>query len=71
MWWPDAWCVGCCADWRSLAIARHRIDVPVSAGMALYPDDGDDVDTLMRQADRALYAAKRDGHPFASASLTC
>jgi diguanylate cyclase (GGDEF)-like protein/PAS domain S-box-containing protein len=35
------------------------IEVGVSAGMALYPDDGEDIDTLMRAADVELYAAKR------------
>ncbi len=32
-----------------------------SVGVALFPDDGDDADTLMRHADMAMYAAKRDG----------
>jgi diguanylate cyclase (GGDEF)-like protein/PAS domain S-box-containing protein len=53
----------------SISVAGERIDVAVSAGVAVYPDDGDDVDTLMRQADRALYSAKRDGRGFASARL--
>lgn len=35
------------------------IQVGVSAGMAIFPDDGDDVDTLIRVADVALYADKR------------
>jgi diguanylate cyclase (GGDEF)-like protein/PAS domain S-box-containing protein len=35
------------------------IEVGVSAGMALFPDDGDDIDTLIRVADVELYAAKR------------
>jgi diguanylate cyclase len=55
----------------TFSVAGQRIDVAVSAGLALYPDDGDDVDTLMRQADRALYSAKRDGRDFASARLAC
>ena len=53
------------------SIDGHQIEVSASTGMALYPDDGDDVDTLMRQADRALYSAKRDGGAFASARLAC
>jgi diguanylate cyclase (GGDEF)-like protein/PAS domain S-box-containing protein len=40
-------------------VDRKAIDVGVSAGMALYPDDGDDADSLMRVADAELYAAKR------------
>jgi diguanylate cyclase (GGDEF)-like protein/PAS domain S-box-containing protein len=54
-----------------ISAAGEGIEVGVSAGMALYPDDGADVDTLMVRADRALYAAKRAGHGFASARLAC
>jgi len=35
------------------------IQVTVSAGMAIFPDDGDDIDTLIRVADVELYADKR------------
>lgn len=53
------------------SVGGKRIELAVSAGMALYPDDGDDVNTLMRQADGALYSAKRAGGGFASAGLAC
>ena len=42
-----------------IAAGRGSVDVSVSAGLALYPDDGEDIDTLMRVADVHLYAAKR------------
>jgi diguanylate cyclase (GGDEF)-like protein len=35
--------------------------VTVSGGIAVWPMDGGDVDTLLRQADEALYTAKRAG----------
>lgn len=35
-----------------------------SRGIALFPEHGGDPDTLMRQADGAMYAAKRAGEPY-------
>jgi diguanylate cyclase (GGDEF)-like protein/PAS domain S-box-containing protein len=50
---------------HSLAQPYHLNGVTVhsgaSVGVALYPDDGDDAPTLLRNADTAMYAAKREG----------
>jgi len=51
----------------SAAIARptridgRRIGTTASMGVALIPDDGDDLETLMQSADQALYHAKIGG----------
>ncbi len=42
-------------------IEGHELSVSASIGIALYPDDGETVDTLLRSADSALYAAKAAG----------
>lgn len=39
----------------------HSATVSACVGVALFPDDGGDADTLLHNADEALYAAKRAG----------
>jgi diguanylate cyclase (GGDEF)-like protein len=46
---------------RSTRIDGRRIDISASMGVALLPDDGTDVETLMQAADLALYHAKIGG----------
>lgn len=42
-------------------IRGHRLDIGASIGLTLFPDDATDPDGLLRNADIALYRAKRDG----------
>lgn len=46
---------------QTIPIDGHDLSVGASIGIALYPDDGDSVDALLRSADSALYAAKAAG----------
>jgi diguanylate cyclase (GGDEF)-like protein len=39
----------------------HELHVSASIGISVYPDDGTDVETLMRAADVAMYHAKEKG----------
>ncbi|MDP2227995.1 MAG: EAL domain-containing protein, partial [Moraxellaceae bacterium] len=41
-------------------IEGHPVDVALAMGVAMYPDHGADIQTLMRNAEIALTAAKRD-----------
>lgn len=54
-----------------LWLGEIDLAVTVSIGIAIYPDDAHEVDTLTRRSDEALYAAKRTGRNRAvtSASL--
>ncbi|WDR01720.1 PAS-domain containing protein [Devosia algicola] len=42
-------------------IDGQQIDIGVSIGIAMAPHDGEEADTLMRNADLALYKAKNEG----------
>jgi len=42
-----------------------QLHVSCSAGMAVYPEDGRDIDHLMRHADAAMYQAKSGGRDHA------
>jgi diguanylate cyclase (GGDEF)-like protein/PAS domain S-box-containing protein len=46
---------------KPFSCADHDVFVTTSIGIALYPSDGQDMETLIRHSDRALYCAKDDG----------
>ena len=56
--WPPA----CTAPWRlPFDVGGVAIELGASIGIALQPDHGEDVSTLLRHADVAMYEAKRSG----------
>ncbi|CUW38916.1 Putative Adenylyl cyclase class-3/4/guanylyl cyclase,378-537 and Diguanylate phosphodiesterase, EAL domain,544-790 [Magnetospirillum sp. XM-1] len=42
-------------------LAGHKVHVGASIGIALYPEDGDNFNALMKDADTAMYRAKQKG----------
>jgi diguanylate cyclase (GGDEF)-like protein/PAS domain S-box-containing protein len=43
------------------AIGQHDLQVNVSIGISIFPDDGQDAETLIKCADTAMYDAKENG----------
>ncbi|MFI3157019.1 MAG: EAL domain-containing protein [Methylococcaceae bacterium] len=42
-------------------IKGHRLKISTSVGISLFPQDGHDTDTLIKNADAAMYRAKKEG----------
>lgn len=42
-------------------VQGHSLHLTLSAGVSIYPDDGNDPESLIRNADTAMYKAKDDG----------
>src|SRR5690606_34957386 len=54
------------------SLGGQEVVVTASAGIAVYPDDGSDVDALLKNADSAMYHAKdqgKDNYQFFSPSM--
>jgi diguanylate cyclase (GGDEF)-like protein len=50
---------------RPLSLDSRQVQVSASIGIALCPEDGANGDLLLRHADLAMYAAKRNGGSYA------
>lgn len=46
---------------KPFVIAGHELICTLSIGIALYPEDGEDSDSLLKKADSAMSHAKQDG----------
>ena len=46
---------------ESIVVDGHELFVSASIGIAVYPFDGEDTETLIKNADAAMYHAKNDG----------
>ena len=55
-----------------LWLDNRQVPISASMGISIYPDNATDIDTLMQQADAAMYKAKQAGrstHRFFSADM--
>ncbi len=55
-----------------VVLEGHTISLSASIGIAIYPVDGEDVETLVKHADAAMYSAKalgRDNYQFFSPKI--
>jgi diguanylate cyclase (GGDEF)-like protein/PAS domain S-box-containing protein len=43
------------------SVDQHELHVTASIGVSIYPDDGPDAETLIKNADTAMYQAKENG----------
>ncbi|MEO7322698.1 MAG: EAL domain-containing protein [Burkholderiales bacterium] len=57
---------------QPFSVSNHTLDITASIGLSVYPDDGTDAETLLRNADTAMYHTKasgRHGYQFFNAEL--
>ncbi|VBB09487.1 pac motif [Lucifera butyrica] len=46
---------------RPFCINSHTVKISASIGISLFPEDGDDITSLMRNSDAAMYLGKKQG----------
>lgn len=45
---------------RPFQIDEHEVNISISIGISFYPNDASDLDVLLKNADQAMYIAKKD-----------
>jgi diguanylate cyclase (GGDEF)-like protein len=46
---------------KGFLVRGHNLDVTLSIGVSIFPDDGKDAEAVLANADTAMYCAKRSG----------
>ncbi len=56
---------------QPIYVNGHKLFITASIGISVFPDDGDDVEVMVKNADMAMYAAKeeRNGYRFYTAEM--
>ena len=57
---------------RPVQAGQHEINISASIGISIYPHDGEDLETLSKNADAAMYRTKhegRNGYRFYTAAM--
>lgn len=49
---------------RPFLVEGHTLYLSISVGISVYPHDGKDVESLVKNADMAMYAAKKEGRGY-------
>jgi diguanylate cyclase (GGDEF)-like protein/PAS domain S-box-containing protein len=58
---------------KKFQLLQHEIFISCSIGISIFPNDGDDIDVLFKNADSALYRAKelgRDNYQYYTADMS-
>jgi diguanylate cyclase (GGDEF)-like protein len=46
---------------QPFVFSNHKLTTNASIGITIYPDDGEDIDSLLKNADMAMYSVKSQG----------
>ena len=53
-------------EFNNIVVDNQELRITASIGISLYPQDGEDVETLIKNADAAMYKAKEKGKKAAT-----